>query len=378
MSRFLIIFFLTYGAMHLYAFTRVRAAVAPGTTASILLAGFMLLMTVAPLIVRQVERQGFEATARFIAFVGYTWLGFLFLFVSAAIVVDFYRLVTWVAGLIAKNDLTSITVSPRPAFYLPFFTALTLTTYGYYEASHVRIERVTVRSSKIPAEAGKITIAQISDVHLGLLLRDGRLQQILEVVRQVNPDILVSTGDLVDGQINHLDGISALFSGVNPRYGKFAITGNHEFFAGLPQALEFTRRAGFTMLRNESTDAGGVIEIAGMDDQVANAIEGKRNPSSRDILSKLPREKFTLLLTHRPLVEEGTQGLFDLQLSGHTHKGQIFPFGLATRLFFPYHAGRYDLPGGSVLYVSRGSGTWGPPLRVFSPPEVTVIELVHQ
>ncbi len=96
------------------------------------------------------------------------------------------------------------------------------------------------------------------------------------------------------------------------------------------------------------------------------------------MLSGLPREKFTLLLKHRPLLDKEALGLFDFQLSGHVHKGQIFPFSIATWLYYPIDSGIRKLPGNAYLYVSRGSGTWGPPIRFLAPPEVTVIDLMHQ
>jgi predicted MPP superfamily phosphohydrolase len=98
----------------------------------------------------------------------------------------------------------------------------------------------------------------------------------------------------------------------------------------------------------------------------------------KDILAKIPRNKFTLLLKHQPRIDRPSVGLFDLQLSGHAHKGQIFPFTLVTRIIFPLNAGDYDLGKGSLLHVSRGSGTWGPPVRFLAPPEVTIIELVRK
>jgi predicted MPP superfamily phosphohydrolase len=95
-------------------------------------------------------------------------------------------------------------------------------------------------------------------------------------------------------------------------------------------------------------------------------------------LSSLPEDRFTLLLKHQPIIDAGAVGLFDLQLSGHTHKGQIFPFNLVTRLFYKRHAGLSKIQENAFLYVSRGSGTWGPPARFLSPPEVTLIELVRK
>ncbi len=141
--------------------------------------------------------------------------------------------------------------------------------------------------------------------------------------------------------------------------------------------MHFTEKAGFRVLRGEALNIAGIITIAGVDDPTGKRDSLFRGTSERALLSGLPREKFTLLLKHMPVVDENAPGLFDLQLSGHTHKGQIFPFSLITRLFFQTYAGLVQLPNNSRLYVNRGSGTWGPPIRFLSPPEVTVIELVH-
>ncbi|HKZ17475.1 MAG TPA: hypothetical protein VJ161_08435 [Geobacteraceae bacterium] len=102
-----------------------------------------------------------------------------------------------------------------------------------------------------------------------------------------------------------------------------------------------------------------------------------RTVAEKDLLRQLPNSRFTLFLKHRPVVEKGSAGLFDLQLSGHIHKGQIFPFNLVTRLFYPVKTGFSHLQGNAALYVSRGTGTWGPPVRFLAPPEITVIDLVH-
>jgi len=236
---------------------------------------------------------------------------------------------------------------------------------------------VIIKTPKIPAEVGTLTIALISDVHLGLIVREERLKRILSVVASAEPDILVSTGDLVDGQINNLTGLANILETIDPKYGKFAVTGNHEFYAGLDETLHFTEKAGFTVLRGEARTVAGVINIAGVDDQTGAYSGLSKTVSEKALLSKLPRDKFTLLLKHGPMVDENALGLFDLQLSGHTHNGQIFPFSLISRFFFPINAGLVHLSHNSDIYVSRGSGTWGPPIRFLSPPEITVIKLIH-
>ena len=180
----------------------------------------------------------------------------------------------------------------------------------------------------------------------------------------------------MDGQTDSLNGVGTLLREIKAPLGKFAVTGNHEFYAGLDRSLEFMKQAGFHVLRGEATTVAGLINIAGIDDPVVRGYGRSREVPEKELLSGLPKDKFTLFLKHRPDVEKSAEGLFDLQLSGHAHKGQIFPFTLIVRFVFPQIAGLYDFSSGSYLYVSRGSGTWGPPIRFLAPPEVTIIDIV--
>ena len=377
MRLFFLTFFLTYGGMHLYAFLKAKAALAFGSTAGISLALFMLLMILAPVIVRYSEQFGLELFARIMAHIGFVWGAILFLFFSASLVAEVFRLVVWVSGLILQQDLSSFTLSARNSFFVPLLISLSIAVYGYFEARDIRTERIVVKTSKIPADAGRLKIVQISDVHLGLIVREERLKRILEIVKAEKPDILVSTGDLVDGQVCKLNGLTDLLKEIDPKYGKFAVTGNHEFYAGLENSRCFTELAGFTLLRGKGVTVADMINIAGVDDPAGRMFDPGTGISERDLLSGLPREKFTLFLKHRPLVDKTAIGLFDLQLSGHIHRGQIFPFSIITGLIYPVNSGRLALPDNSFMYVSRGSGTWGPPIRFLSRPEVTVIELVR-
>ncbi len=378
MVLFLLTILVLYSSLHLYIFVKIKNAFPFGTLAGFLLALVMALMISSPVLVRVSERQGFEVLPRVVAYVGYTWMGLVFLFFSFSLPVDVYRIFMSVGRLVFQTNPTHMALSPRAAFGIPLLVALVIASYGYFEARDIRNDTVVIRSPKIPKGVGTLTIAQISDVHLGLTVRHDRLKRILKKVEGADPDIVVSTGDLVDGQVGNLKGLSELLRAVHPKYGKFAITGNHDFYAGLDQALDFTESVGFTVLRGESQTVGGIINIAGVDDPTGEYFGLTGRVSERDLLSGLPRDKFTLLLKHRPVVDKEALDLFDLQLSGHTHNGQIFPFTLITRIFFPHRTGLIKLPKDSFLYTSRGSGTWGPPIRFMSPPEVTVVKVVHQ
>lgn len=376
MTLFLLTFFLLYGSMHGYAFLKAKAALAFSIQTSLGTALFMLIMIFAPILVRFSERAGYESFARLMSYTGYIWLGILFLFVSAALLIDLYRLILSAAGFMLRRDFSSLAVSASIAFFVPLGLSIVVAVYGYFEARDIRTETVAVQSPRIPAEAGRVRIVQITDVHLGLIVREERLRRILAAVKKADPDILVSTGDLVDGQIDNLAHLAEMLQEVKPRYGKFAITGNHEFYAGIDQALAFTEKAGFVLLRGQGQTVDGLINIAGVDDVQAGAFGGSQGVPEKQLLSGFSNNLFTVLLKHRPLVDKEVIGLFDLQLSGHVHKGQIFPFSILTWLYYPTQAGFAALSGRSGLYVSRGSGTWGPPIRFLSPPEVTLIELI--
>jgi hypothetical protein len=303
-------------------------------------------------------------------------MGALFLFIAISLLIDILRVIIYIAGKLFQQDLTAIMPAARGLFFFTIIIVLIICGYGYHEAKNVMIEKITIESSRISNIVKRLRIVQISDVHLGLIVREDRLRKIINIVEEVKPDILVSTGDLVDGQINELDGLSDLFKEINPVYGKFAITGNHEFYAGIDQAIAFTEKAGFTLLRGKAVNINGLINIAGVDDRTAERYGLQSNSDEEKLLAGLDQGVFTLLLKHRPRVNEDSLELFDLQLSGHTHKGQIFPFSVITAMYFPLDSGFIHLQDRSSLYVSRGTGTWGPPVRFLSPPEITVIDIV--
>ncbi|MFN3740482.1 MAG: metallophosphoesterase [Thermodesulfovibrionales bacterium] len=369
MITFLLVFFSLYGGMHIYAFLKLRNAVPLTAGLSIIIAAFMLTMTFAPLVIRLSERQGFEGFAVFMSWAGYLWMAIIFLFCSFSIASD-------VAILLFKRFIPSMKGLQSYAFYFCLLLSLSLTIYGYIEALNIKTERIEIRTEKIKRN---IRIVQVSDLHIGLIVRSGRLNRIMDKVKEAMPDILVSTGDLVDGQIDRLEDIAGIFKNLNAPFGRFAITGNHEFYAGLKEALLFTEKAEFTVLRGEAIYLPELnLTIAGVDDPAGKGYGLSIDIPDEKVLAGLDPESFILFLKHRPIVSKHARGLFDLQLSGHTHKGQIFPFSILTRIYYPKDSGCLEEVNGCYLYVSRGAGTWGPPVRVLAPPEITVIDIVKK
>jgi uncharacterized protein len=375
MGFFLITFFFLYSTLHFYVFLKAWHAFHFHWGVGIFIGIIFLSMIASPVTVRFLEREGHESIARFTAYTGYFWLGLLFFFFTISVSFDVLRLLTYIVGFLSRMDFSCFTSAYRFFFLVTLAGSIMLALYGYKEAGDIRLETIRIETNKLPKETGKVTIVQISDVHLGLIVGEEKLKKITKLIRNTNPDILVSTGDLVDGDIDTMNELAGMLKGIEPRYGKYAITGNHEFYAGIDKSLDFTKRSGFTMLRGEGLAVHNLVNIAGIDDAAGKPFQYKDVPE-KTLLSNLPPHLFTILLKHRPVVDNDALGLFDLQLSGHTHRGQIYPFRYLTQLVFPLYTGYHELSDNAHLYVSRGSGTWGPPIRLLAPPEVTIIELV--
>ncbi len=378
MILFLLTFFLVYGGLHLYFFLRLRAAfpMTVGVQAAVGLALVFCILT--PLIVRLAERLGYEGGACALCYLGYLWMGVVFLFFAFSLVMDGYRLALFFNERIGHMDISRLLPTARIIFLVPLAASLSVNVYGYTEALNIRTERLVVETDKLPKGVDKLRLVQLSDVHVGMIVREDRLQRMAASVRAADPDILVCTGDLVDGQLDNMTGSLRILQEMPARLGKYAVTGNHEFYAGLEQALDFTRKAGFTVLRGEAVEVAGMIHIAGVDDPAGKRTGEGRQISEAELLSSLPPGRFTVLLKHIPQVDLEAALSFDLQLSGHTHKGQIAPFNMVTGFVFPYHSGDFIMPDGARLHVSRGTGTWGPPIRFLAPPEVTVVDIVRK
>ncbi len=373
---FLLIILLIYGGFHLQFFFRIRSAFAMGGAASVVLVILLLVGLTAPFIIRFAEGHDCYFGARFMSVIGYYWMAFLMLFCVVSLVVEIYHLI---AAAFANNHNISIFIPTAVMrFIIPMAASIILVIYGSFEASGLRTEFLVIPSAKIPKEIGRVRVLQISDVHIGGAAEDRHVAKIIRAARALAPDVIVSTGDLVDGRGAYVHEAAFRFREITPKWGKYAITGNHEFYLGVDEALEFMEDAGFIPLRDKVATVAGMLDLVGVDDYGGIVKGHKASLLERDLLSRAKRDHFTILLKHRPVVEKNAVGFFDLQLSGHTHKGQIFPFCIFTKLAFPYHAGDYHLPKGSRLHVNRGAGVWGPPIRILAPPEITVIDLISE
>ncbi len=357
MLTFISVALLIYGSMHLYALSKVWLAFPHSAGLGATLTVLGLLLTFSPVLLWNITRLNWHGLTVAASWLTYSWMGFLFLFCAIALVFDFGHVLAALLGLRwhLNGSMTLLSIG---------VLAVSMLGYGFIEARQIRVEEVRVTTPKLPAAVGHVTIAQISDLHLGVMRGGDFLDEVISRLREIKPDILVATGDIVDGQGNDMDALARRLHMFQPPQGAYAIVGNHEYYAGLDHSLRFLRAAGFTVLRGESVAAGGLI-IVGMDDPSV--------PAAKAPPAEIPKGAFVLLLKHQPVVDDAIP--FDLQLSGHIHGGQMFPFGLLTKMSYGVGTGLTRLAGGRELYVSRGAGTWGPPFRLLAPPEITLIRI---
>ena len=246
-------------------------------------------------------------------------------------------------------------------------------TYGVLRGPSVK--RVTVPLAKLPRSAHGFRIAVVSDIHLGPLLGRGFAQKVVDTINATQPDLIAVVGDLVDGSVKNLGPAAAPLAGLKARHGSFFVTGNHEYFSGAEQWLEEVRTLGIHTLENARTELAG-FDLAGVNDLQGES-EGQ-GPDFGKALGDRDTTRACVLLAHQPVqIHEAVKHNVDLQLSGHTHGGQLWPGNFIAAAANPTVAGleRY---GDTELYVSRGAGAWGPPTRVGAPSDITVVELASK
>ena len=337
-------------------------------------------------------RDGWSARVAYVAAV--SWLGLAFMLFCAVATLDLARLVA--RGALLALDWVRLTPDPPadPARRLFVARALAggaaLATAGAAAVAFrsatgpAEIHEVPVRLERLPPALSGFTIAQISDLHVGFTIGSRDVRRVVEQTNALRPDLVAITGDLVDGTVPELGAAVAELTRLRARHGVFFVTGNHEYYSGVGPWLVELRRLGIRVLQNERVtvgDAGATFDLAGLDDwhEASEAVGGYGALLDRTLAGRDP-ERSLVLLQHQPRgVEEAVRAGVELQLSGHTHGGQIFPFNLLVKAFYPYLRGLYrhraagDAQG--QIFVSRGTGYWGPPLRLAAPPEIARIVL---
>ena len=309
------------------------------------------------------------------------WIGSLDggLFSSLAVLTVLRDIFLGPAVLFASRGAAA-SLEAASAIAVPLLAALATIT-GYIGAKRrPRVVDVAVPLPALPPALEGFTIAQISDVHIGPTIKRDFLRRIVETVNGLDADLVAITGDLVDGSVEHLAVHVEPLSRLHARHGTYFVTGNHEYYSGAPAWIAELRRLGLRVLLNEHvvlSHDGSRLLIAGVTDYSAHQFDpAQRSDPEAALAGAPPGLRPRVLLAHQPRTAPAAADAgFDLQLSGHTHGGQFWPWNLFVRLQQPFTAGLHRL-GSLWVYTSRGSGYWGPPKRLGVPSEIARVRLV--
>jgi len=258
-------------------------------------------------------------------------------------------------------------------------TSGALTMYGFFQARNIpNIKNIPVYFPGLPKSLEGFRIAQITDLHVGPTLKRSFVEGVVDQISLLNPDAIVVTGDLVDGKVEYLRHDTYPLSELYAPYGRYFVTGNHEYYSGVHRWLEEIDRLGFTVLNNEHrviNKGDGSILMAGVTDYRMGRYLPGQESSPPKALAGSPLCDLKILLAHQPAsIFESSGAGFDFQISGHTHGGQYFPANIVFEPFHPYISGLH-MHDNTWIYVSSGTGYWGPPLRLGVPSEITLFTL---
>jgi predicted MPP superfamily phosphohydrolase len=371
--------FLLSAALHSYIALRLLPALAGWPVVAVLLAVVLVVSAVAIPFGWTWRRRAHRFT------IALTWASYLAMGLFSSLFVltllrDASLLVALVVdgirpGLVARDALADVSA------LMVVCLALLMTLIGVWNARRTaRVVTIEIPIADLPAPLHGFTIAQISDIHVGPTIRGGYLRSIVERVNGLDADMVAITGDLVDGSVHELGPHVASLSELTSRHGTFFVTGNHEYYSGVHAWVRELRGLGVRVLLNEHVvleHAQSAIVIAGVTDSSAHHFEPRHRSSPEQALAGAPDHALVrVLLAHQPRsAHAAADAGFHVQLSGHTHGGQFWPWNHFVKLQQPFVAG-LDRVRDLWLYTSRGTGYWGPPVRFGAPSEITRVRLV--
>ena len=366
----------SYIGLHLYSaswFSRSFAVSAAGARNLRLL--FLLLALFSPFTMFMRHRYAGPGLEWFYT-AGYSWMGVILLAGTGFIFAD-----------ILKFGLRGFLNPAGLQYYLYGVLAALgfILVYSFYCGAKVPVvKEIRITIPGLPPAMEGLRIAQISDTHIDAAYKLRQFSGTVDRVNAAKPDLVLFTGDLVDPGLPRGDRLGELVRKLKPQLGVYGVLGNHEYYFGYERSLACYKELGINLLRNEAADVsgpalfpngpkGGIhFRLIGLSDILT---ENMTEKDVTDILNKYHRPGVSILMTHQPVMYQLMAETGDfVGLSGHTHRGQIFPFHIFTGMFYKYFYGLYRIKN-SVFYVTSGAGTWGPPMRWLAPSEIPIITL---
>lgn len=370
---FFTVFLAVYGAINFYIFKRGWQLLPESTLFRRGYIVLFLFFSLSYITARMTSRFIPSFINTFLVWTGSWWLAVMVYFFFSIVLIDAFRagcfLFKWHPHILDSHKVKMITGISIISL------TLVITVLGFINSLIIRETRVSITINKKAGSLKTLHIAVASDIHLGTVMNRTRLERIVKYINDLKPDIIFLPGDIIDGEVGHLlqKGAAEPLADLQSKFGVFAVTGNHEFIVGVGESVKLLERYGIRFLRDTAVKIEDTVYIVGRDDVSMKHFSRKKRKPLKEILKEVDTHLPVILLDHTPFgLDEARENGVDLQISGHTHNGQMFPFNFITDMIFEIDWG-YAQKGDTHYYVSCGVGTWGPPVRIGSRAEIVHI-----
>lgn len=377
MIFFFSIVLIIYTLVNLYLYKRTGVLIRFDGYWSLILRIALIVVMLAYPLGRLMEVWYPGSVSTFLIRIGSFWLGAMLYLTLLFLLADLIYLGFKIFGATLLFPLKANLTLAKGVTLATYGLTTLITIGGYINATHPRVNRISIESDKIQVADGPLRIVAASDIHLGTIIGNGRLKQFVHMVNQQQPDLILLAGDVFDEDLGtviahdmgkHLEQLHAPM-------GVFAIPGNHEYIGNTERAISYLQEHGIAVLRDSAVTLGEKITLVGRDDRQSAMMGGGPRTALSELMQAVNPSCFIVLLDHQPYhLNEAVENGVDLQISGHTHHGQLFPLNYITKAIFEVSRG-YKQIDGTHFYVSTGFGTWGPPMRIGNRPEIVVFEI---
>ena len=374
---FFSIFFLLYGLINFYIFLRGWQAIPVDSSLRVPYAALFWIVASSFIAGRFLERIAITPFSTAVVWVGSFWFAAFAYFILSLLLIDILRLINYIVPIF-PSFITSNVVRTKALVAIGLCSVIAITiVIGFFNARNPRVKMLELNISKQVDSVKTLDIAVASDIHLGTIIGRERLNEIADKINNIHADLVLFPGDIVDEDLAPVvnQNLGEMLRTIKAKYGVYAITGNHEYIGGVEEAVKYLTEHGIRVLRDEVVKVNGSIVLVGREDRSISQFNGRKRKPLAELMAGVDKRYPIILMDHQPFgLHEAVEQGADLQLSGHTHHGQLWPFNAITNAIYELSWG-YKKIEQTQFYVSSGVGTWGPPVRLGNTPEIIHLRL---
>jgi uncharacterized protein len=374
---FFTIFFSVYGLLNYYLFIRGLQAMPQQSSCRLMyIVGFIFFAS-AFILGRTLENYWLCTFSKAFVWIGSFWLAAMLYFFLAVVFLDLVRLLNHFIPFYPSSIIENYDRIKLFTFLTTVIVVVCVLIAGHINTLYPRIKELDFHIHKKGIGIKTLNIVAASDIHLGTIIGKSRFDKIVSMINGLNPDIVLLPGDIVDEDLKPVinENLGESLRSIKTKYGVFAVTGNHEYIGGAENAVKYLSENGVRFLRDEAIVINHTAYLVGREDRSASQFGGKRRKPLAEIMTGVDLEYPVIMMDHQPFgLKDARNAGIDLQLSGHTHDGQIWPLNYITDAVYEKSWGYLEFDS-THIYISNGVGTWGPPVRVGNRPEIIHITL---